>query len=254
VVQDSAMAKDVMAEHARQLGYPDTGFVQVMDDIVRVDTFTPFEEVRLCTQTLLSAEAVLRAEGVLASEAPLRAATPAGRLVVARFPDAPDLAHVVLLAERILVRHARGNIPVASRLRDAGHLVVDTGGRARVYCRIRPEALEAVAISPADVRDCCTYEGVSGLCLTARNPDGSVRLRVFTMSLDGAEDVATGGAAAGLAAYWEGIGVPLTELAVPVYQGFGKAQTRANLHLRFLPDGGIALGGYVKQVAVGKLV
>jgi predicted PhzF superfamily epimerase YddE/YHI9 len=104
------------------------------------------------------------------------------------------------------------------------------------------------------VRAYCHAEGVSGICLTADNPDGSAGLRVFTMSLHGAEDVATGGAAAGLPAFWAAADQPPGGQPVLVRQGLGAAQTRAILHLRSQPDGSVALGGYVTKVAVGNLL
>jgi PhzF family phenazine biosynthesis protein len=255
VLIDSPIEADAMAGYARQLGYPDTAFVRITDSGVRVDTFTPFEEVRICFQTLLATEAILRADGGLAGRAPLTADTPSGRLLVTRFDDSPELPYVLLAAGRISVRPPRAELPLAVAASDDGALVVNTGGRARAYLKMRPAELAAAAIPAADVRAYCQAEGVSGVCLTAANIPGSVELRVFTMSLNGAEDVATGGAAAGLPAFWDAAGHPLGGQPVLVRQGFGPAQTRAILHLRAQPDdGGVALGGNVAKVAVGTLL
>lgn len=243
--------REALARQAALLGYPDTAFVDTafVAAGLRVDSFSPFEELRFCTQTLLATEVVLRAEGTLAPGEPLTARTLAGTVQVQRYPD--GVAYVGLPEEIATARAPRAGLPVPGPAQLAGPLVIDTG-RARAYCLLPEEEIESVAVSPDAVRAYCAAEGVSGLCLTARRPDGSARLRVFTMSLDGAEDSGTGGAAGGVLAYWRRLGVPAPPV-LAVHQGSGGPQARGELLVRTLDGGGTAVGGRVVPVASGRL-
>jgi PhzF family phenazine biosynthesis protein len=251
----AAEPRESMAGNARLLGYPDTAFVLANDAEVVVHSFSPFEEMRFCTQTLLATEAVWRATGQLAAGEPLLARTPGGTVRVVRHDDEPggSVAYVDLPERDHTTRAPRGRLPLADRLLIADPLVVDTG-RARVYCLLPEELIESVTLTPDTVRAFCADEDVSGLCLLAVRPGDGVRLRVFTMSLDGAEDAATGGAAGGVPIYGQHLGLPLDTAAVlNVHQGFGGPQTRGELRVRPLPDGGFAVGGRVVPVSVGRL-
>jgi predicted PhzF superfamily epimerase YddE/YHI9 len=236
-----AEPRESMAGNARLLGYPDTAFVIANDSEIVVHSFSPFEEMRFCTQTLLATEAVWRATGQLAAGEPLLASTPSGTVRVVRHDDESDesVAYV--------------DLPERDRTTRPAPLVVDTG-RARVFCLLREDRIESVTLPPDTVRAFCADQEVSGLCLLAPRPDGGVRLRVFTMSLDGAEDAATGGAAGGVPIYGQHIGLPIDPTAaLNVHQGFGGPQTRGELRVRPLPDGGFAVGGRVVPVSAGRL-
>jgi PhzF family phenazine biosynthesis protein len=244
-----------MAERARLLGYPDTAFVAVARSAVRVDSFSPFEEVRFCTQTLLATEAVLRAAGTIAPGEPLLTRTPAGIVRVVRHHDesGDPVAYVDLPEGDITTRALRGRPPVPDALLLAAPLVVTTG-RTRAYCLLPHQEIESVTPSPDTIRAFCAEEGISGLCLTARRPAGGARLRVFTMSLDGAEDAATGGAAGGVPVYWQQLGITSGAAAWTVHQGFASPQTRGELRVRSLETGGFAVGGRVVPVSAGRLL
>jgi PhzF family phenazine biosynthesis protein len=244
-----------MAEWARLLGFPDTAFLSgPLEDPghVRIDSFSPYEEMRFCTQTLLGAEYVLRETGLLAGAQALTARTQVGHVRVMRYADEPGMAYVEVPGSRVSVRPLRVVFPEVVGLAEAEPLVVDTG-RARVYCLLPPEVLESVVLAPERVRDYCRREGVSGICLTARQPEGAGRLRVFTMSLDGREDAATGGAAGGVPLYWERIGVERVLHPLVVQQGYGGPQTRGDLWVRRTGGGGVAVGGRTRPVASGTL-
>lgn len=240
--------REYMAEWAAMLGYPDAAFVCGEGPDVRVDSFSPFEELRFCTQTVLAAEAVLRRSGAIPDGACLTAQTPAGRVRVTRHGD--EVAYVDLPEGDVAVRPPRTALPVDDAMCP---LVLDTG-RPRLYCAVAEEAIESVVLSADVVRALCAAEGVKGICLTARRAaDGAARLRVFTLSLNGAEDASTGGAAGGVALYWEHIGVPYDLPVLTVYQGYGGAQTRGVLRVRRLGGGAVAVGGSVVFVAHGAL-
>lgn len=243
--------REYMAQCAAMLGYPDTAFVRGDSPHVRVDSFSPFEELRFCTQTLLATEAVLRRSGAIPDGACLTAQTPAGRVRVARHGD--DVAYADLPEGQVSVRPPRTVLPVDDAMFCARPLVLDTG-RPRLYCAVAEEAIESVALSADRVRAFCAAEGVKGICLTARRAvDGAARLRVFTLSLNGAEDASTGGAAGGVAVYWEHIGAPHDLPVLTVHQGYGGEQTRGVLRVRRLGGGVVAVGGSVVFVAHGVL-
>jgi len=255
VCAHTAEPTESMAGTARLLGYPDTAFVAGNDAEIVVRSFSPFEEMRFCTQTLLAAEAVWRASGQLAAGEPLLARTSSGTVRIVRHDNEPggSVAYVDLPARDHTMRPPRCRVPLADRLLSAAPLVVDTG-RARVYCLLPAERIESVTLTPDTVRAFCADADVRGLCLLAGRPDGGVRLRVFTMSLNGAEDAATGGAAGGVPIYGQHVGLSVDTVAtLKVHQGFGGPQTRGELRVRPLPGGGFAVGGRVVPVSVGRL-
>ncbi len=239
VTVDPGTSAGEMARWAAMLGYPDTAFIRGTAQGLEVLTFSPYGEMRLCTQTLLATEFVLRTTGEPAPGEPWRALTRAGTVSVLRDDDA--VGYVDLPAGRTSVRRAGGAV------------VVDTG-RARAYFTRTPGEVEATRLSPAEVRDYCRAEEVSGICLVAPTADPwLVRMRVFTMSLDGAEDAATGGAAGGLPALWHAEGRPWPG-QIRVDQGTGGPPNRALLHVRATAGTGAQVGGRVELIASGRLM
>ncbi|ABP52499.1 PhzF family phenazine biosynthesis protein [Salinispora tropica] len=244
VTVGSGTRPDDMAAGARLLGYPETAFVRQDAGSVHVTSYSPYERLRLCTQTLLATEHVLRSRRT--SGAKLLAGTDVGEVPVRRYED---MAYVVLTGERTRVRAAHSRLPLDGVVHDDA-LVVDTG-RSRSYVNLSADTLEAVWLDPAAVLSYCAAEGVSGICLVARL-DNAVRLRVFTTSLAGAEDVATGGAAGGLPAFLAATGGG-SRRPVLVRQGHGTALTRGELHVRPLDGAEVAVGGRVVAVSTGRL-
>ncbi|NYT93684.1 PhzF family phenazine biosynthesis protein [Salinispora sp. H7-4] len=235
-----------LAAGARLLGYPETAFVRQDAGTVHVTSYSPYERLRVCTQTLLATEHVLRSRRELSPGTDLLAGTDVGEVPVRRYED---MAYVVLTGKRTPVRAARARLPLDGVVHGEA-FVVDTG-RARSYVRLSPDTLEAVRLDPAAVLSYCAAEGVRGICLVARS-DNAVRLRVFTTSLAGTEDVATGGAAGGLPAFLAATGGGHSQ-SVLVRQGYGTALTRGELHVRPLGGAQVAVGGRVISLSTGRL-
>lgn len=245
-----------MAEMAAWLGFPDTAFVhlpQLGHGRWRVDSFSPFEPLRVCTQTLLATYYVLAKAGWLPEDGRLVAETGAGPIrVEPAGAGEPAAAYVVLPTGTTEARPPRTPPPVAgASVRDP--LIVDTG-RARAYLRVDATELDRIELEPDRVLAYCHAEQVNGVCLVAFGAD-LVRLRVFTTSLGGREDVSTGGAAAGIIGYAQAIDNPLaTGVTWRVRQGRGGRVTSAELYLRHTGDQAVVgVGGRVEPVAVGRV-
>jgi predicted PhzF superfamily epimerase YddE/YHI9 len=124
--------------------------------------------------------------------------------------------------------------------------VIDTG-RRRAYRRVEAATFGDFALAPEAALSWLQANELSGLCLVCERSAGEVALRVFTTSLDGREDVATGGAAAGLPAF---LG---EDRALIVRQGIGPARRRGVLRVR-VEGGSVWLGGACAWLVEGRLV
>lgn len=229
---------------ARRLGVPDTAVVGAVDgDLIRLRTFSPVEELAQCLQASL---AVVVALGL-----------PAGRSYDVRHPRGEPLRveredSVVWACEQSPVPHGDDvGIELPSWLSDqlASAPAVRTGqGRPRLLVRCSDDDVASAVVERSAVRALCAREGVNGLVLFAHQ-EQTVRVRVFTTSLNGAEDRATGGAvlAVGAALRREGV---QGELAVR--QGGPDAEDQGHLRLRI--DQEVVLGGEVLTLARGRLV
>jgi predicted PhzF superfamily epimerase YddE/YHI9 len=236
------------AATAAALGVPDTAFVTALDSgSVVLRTFSPVEELAQCLQTSLAVLTALdvpdrvpwrvRHEGgeqlVVHREGPVSWA----RHEVAGPPgleetEWPGFAGVkpVATARAVILRQARSRIHL--RCADAGRLAA---------ARIRAE----------DVLQLCSRTRTGGLVLSAPEGPGEWRVRVFTTSLAGAEDSATGGAVLGV-----GTLEALDGLRgdVQVRQGPPEAARQGHLRLRVGDDGHVLLGGTVMSLLHGKLI
>lgn len=130
---------------------------------------------------------------------------------------------------------------------DADAVIVDSG-RTRLYrSLLRSDAVTSIAIAPDAVLRLCSELEVKGICFYARSNGATVALRVFTVSLAGHEDAATGGAVLGLGAL-----LPPGDWTIE--QGHGRVLNRGLLRLH-APSGSaeIAVGGAAEIVARGTL-
>jgi predicted PhzF superfamily epimerase YddE/YHI9 len=252
--------KKWMAGVSARLGYPDTAFVHLPGVTRRrfgVDSFSPFEELRICTQTLLAARSVLAAAGLIDDADEVTADVAAGPVLMRRVAQEPGITYVLLPGGEAGARSASAPLPPSlGPAGDSLRPLVVSAGRDRLYCTVPAGRLDAVELSPQAVLAYCRAERVRGICLTSGGADGSgARLRVFTTSLGGAEDVSTGGAAIGLVRYWESAGTPLPAgSACWVGQGCGGPQRKAELRVRHFDDGAVGVGGRVEPTAVGRLL
>lgn len=222
---------DEMQAIAGRLGFPDTGFIIGGDSrglILR--TFSPHEELEICLQTSYAVAvaadltrgrrwAVTHASG--SSVDIVRSGSEGGELISAEFGC--DLVGPP--------RPARN--PAAA---SAGSLIVGTS-RPRRYTECATlEGLLDLSLSAAEVRATCRYEGVRGL-VWYHLAAGKVRVRVFTMSLDGDEDNATGGAVAALG--W--VLHDRVRGEIEVLQGAGKDPARQSAMVLVVEDGAVHL-------------
>jgi predicted PhzF superfamily epimerase YddE/YHI9 len=249
VLEDFESSAVERAEIARSLRAPDTVFVtRTPSGGWAIRFFSPEEgEMAFCGQGVVAAHAVLRALGTASREQPLELSTGVGVVSTTGDPVDPDVSWFAV---------ARGNVRVVGKPDPASSLPLDAGaeavivdsGRARLY-RALPTAVDlaAIAIAPGDVLRACAELQVKGICFYARTNGPTVALRVFTVSLAGGEDAATGGAVLGLAAL-----LPPGDWTIE--QGHGRVLNRGLLRLR-APSGTaeIAVGGAAEIVARGTL-
>ena len=178
---------------AGMLGFPDTAFVQEhTGHYAAVRTFSPYEELAQCLQTTLATPVAL---GAADGEA-WQVQHPAGALDV----------QVERVAEGWISwtvdTDTTGEPEPIDDLPDwlhAAEVCRVPQARSRLYVRL-PNVSTLPTFDAADVRWVCHTHDCTAVVFFAEAADKSVRMRVFTMSLAGGEDIATGGAAAGVGA------------------------------------------------------
>ncbi|AKC38481.1 Predicted epimerase, PhzC/PhzF homolog [Mycolicibacterium phlei] len=230
---------------AQRLGVPDTAVVVSSDERgVLLRTFSPVEELGQCVQTSLASIVALD--------------LPSGRS-----HDVRHLTTEPLQVEREgdLVWAHSGSTDADSHeeasttprwlVEQIGHAdAVRVGGtRPRLLVRCDDiNALSGAVVPAVAVRNLCTESRLNGLVIFGVHEAG-VRVRVFTTSLAGAEDTATGGAVMSVASLLRREGV---RAEIAVRQG-GTDLTQHG-HLRLRIDDRIALGGAVLTLARGRAV
>ena len=232
---------------AAALNVPDTGFV--LDDAsgrTLMRTFSPVEELAQCAQTSLAA--------VVALDLPEGVAHPV------RHVEGEEL-HVYREGQ---VCWARRETDARARLQETRwpefvHAdpdphrppVIVRQARSRMHLGCADAGqLEALQIDPADVLALCAASGTNGLVLAAPLTAGVLRVRVYTTSLAGTEDCATGGAVLDVGRLEAQHGVRGDLLAI---QGPDAPQQRSHLHLRIAGPHAVELGGRVLTLARGTL-
>jgi predicted PhzF superfamily epimerase YddE/YHI9 len=205
---------------ATKLGLPDTAFVS--GDSIRF--YSPSEPLTVCYQALLAAAHVL------------------GRSTRFQLADreldvelAEDLAWVVTPRAAIVDRGT-----VATPWGDEARVL--DAGRKRAYALVSAAQLDSLHLLPDVALNWLRGNELSGLCLLARGDD-SLRMRVFTTSLAGHEDVATGGAVAALPTLLDQDG-PFTIVQGTARRGVLHVQTRTN---------DVLVGGRVEPLISGTL-
>ena len=228
---------------ASHFGVPDTAVVtSISPRSVQLRSFSPHMEVEQCFQTSLAVMSALAApigepwEVGHHEGAPLRVVREPGA-VWASVPhqDRPGVhtAHVpdgFPRGEAVLLRHTRSRLHV--RLDDV-------------------EDLERLQVASTQVMRICEQEKVSGVVVSGPVRDQQVRVRVFTTSFEGAEDLTTGGAV------W---GVGFLEAldgrrgAITALQGPDLRQRHGRLLLRLRHNQTVDLGGEVVPLMEGSLL
>jgi hypothetical protein len=128
--------------------------------------------------------------------------TPSGPIVVSELvPERKDVAWLVG-PYRVLDRRVSESPLAAIDARDTATEILIDAGRIRLFRKLSdPRQLSAATLDSARVMDYCSAEKIDGICLFTRTGERNVRMRVFTTSLDGREDISTGGAVMGLLPY-----------------------------------------------------
>ena len=221
------------AATAAALGHPDTAFVQASSHRrVDVRTFSPVEELAQCLQASLAVPVAL---GAAAGEH-WHVRHPAGTLDVSY--DHQDGRLLGWIRDTDVAgdpESVHGLPPWCP----PGEAVRLPQGRPRLYLRVPDPGIVPVP-DPREVLDLCHAYRCTALVLHSVPPPAegptagsAVRARVFTRSLAGHEDVATGGAAAGIGAILSGLGVRGT---VTVVQGPAEPERQGRLYLRLGAD------------------
>lgn len=228
---------------ARRLAVPDTAFVSSAgSDTIRLRTFSPHEELSQCLQTSLAV--------VVALEIPegqtRRVCHEHGEPLLVRREGRMCWAHT---EEPGGITWAPYGVPLwlSSQIHQPTFdRVAQTRSRLLVDCR-RPETVAEVLAEPTAVLSLCAEAKVNGLVLYACD-ERRLLVRVFTTSLGGREDTATGGAVLNIGSRLLHDGA---EGAFTVTQGPLDPDRRGYLHLRL--EGTVSLGGEVLTLARGAL-
>lgn len=226
VLLDEAPRTEAAQAFAARLGVPDTAFVWKDGGRWRARFFSPMEELSVCFQALL---AVAHVVGELRSELLF------GERVVA--VERQDGRWWVRLGAGDVVERGSLETPFG-----VGRII--DSGRVRAFVRVEAARFEALEWLPSEALSWLRAHSLSGVCLVDAGVSGRVRLRVFTSSLGGNEDVATGGAVAGLPLVL-GPGRHLVEQ--------GRASTRRGLLLAQGNGETVSVGGEVLSLINGTL-
>lgn len=178
---------------AAALGFPDTAFVREHTGrLATVRTFSPHEQLAQCLQTTLATPVAL---GAAAGET-WQIRHPAGALDVQVEHTADGwlcwARDTDTTGEPTRVADLPGWLGAAEV-----HRIPQ--GRSRLYAKV-PDVDTLPPFDAADVRAVCRAYDCTAVVFFAEAAEDTVRTRVFTTSLGGREDVATGGAAAGIGA------------------------------------------------------
>lgn len=231
-----------MQSIARSLGYPDTVFLGVArgGSAWIADAYSPAEMLEFCVQGLLGAAAVLRHSG--RASGPVEFVTNRGRYRVYR--DANDMEWLHLPKSMFLRDMIKVNERELSSYGEGKAILIEAG-RRRIFLNAGTErALCQIRIGPERVTDILRSYDINGLCFYAPNESGAA-MRVFTSSLSGREDNATGGAAASLALLLS----PNSDRILQIEQGSG-APTGRGLLFAKRSENDLFVGGYVSGVAL----
>lgn len=234
---------------ARRLGLPDTCFVwKSASGNWMHRTFSPYEELTFCTQTLLAGAACLQA----GKDCPFETAI--GPVTVHRDEGQYWIRQDVDKARRLKDRSVLHRLGLEEQLL-GGEPAVTGVGRQRLYIPLRsPGILYRLTFSSEIILRECRRHGWTGLCFFALMDEGHVALRVFTTSLKGGEDAATGGAALGLIGYHRFQSLGLSE-RVRVEQGPAGSEKRGCIRLRWSSSSpSVWLGSPVDVLMRGTLV
>ncbi|WP_067893656.1 PhzF family phenazine biosynthesis protein [Actinomadura chibensis] len=227
---------------AKRLGVPDTGFLtELSDRRVTLRTFSPYEELEQCFQTSL---AVLSALNVPEGETWEVSHAEGDRLEVVREPEmtwaVPSLAG----------RPRLEPVPVPANIKGKGRAAVLRQARSRLHVRLEDLAhVNAVDLTPGQVLDLCAEHQAAGVVISGPVEDRSIRVRVFTSSLGGAEDSATGGAVIGVGILESVDGVRGDVVAT---QGPEDAARQGRLGLRISGPYEVGLGGASRTIMEGE--
>jgi predicted PhzF superfamily epimerase YddE/YHI9 len=249
VIEQEPASAAARSAIARALRMPDTAFVAPEPTGVwKVHFFSPHEgEMAFCGQGSIAADAVLRRAGLVASDRSIRLLTASGP-VLTRFDAERAVSSFELPRDGVRVLPTQVELQGLSGMQTPVTLI--DSGRTRAFQRIMDERhLRELSLSAPSVLALCRAHSLSGVCFYSVVAPLHVRLRVFTVSLAGGEDVATGGAVAALSC--------LLEPGVwQVDQGGGaSALERGRLRLDFTAlSPTVAVGGAVEIVARGELV
>jgi PhzF family phenazine biosynthesis protein len=247
VLLDADWSDEACLRAARALRSPDSVFVLANGADYRVRFFSPFEgEMSFCGQGLIAVDAVLRERGAPLPAAEIILHTNVGAVRTQRTAGS---AVSWFRVPKTLVKTVPSTATIRSLLPLCdpvpAELVIDSG-RRRLFKAV--SEIDAIALQPASVLEFCQRHELSGVCFYSRLGRSSLRLRVFTVSLAGAEDASTGGAVLGLSAL-----LPDLEGVLEVQQGgAGHALKRGRLLLR-VDATDVHVGGRVDLVAQGTL-
>jgi len=239
---------------AGAIGVPDTVFLVPCAGEAEWSArfFSAAEELSVCTQSLIAAHRVLDRRRSGTPSPVNRFQTRSGPITVSVEPNLPDVAWVTG-PFRVLPRRPRRSPLHGS----APEILVDTG-RTRLFHRVdNVEALAAVKLEPEEVMAWCRGEQASGICIFAKTGLREIAMRAFTTSLDGAEDISTGGAAMGLLPCLAAFD-PKTRVGQEIWtvnQGCGPLHRRGTMVVRMAPgENLVAVGGRHLFVSRGEIL
>jgi len=230
------------ASLAAALGFPDTAFVnKQVGRTVEVRTFSPYEEMAQCLQASMAVPIALGA----GDGETWQIRHPASTIDVRVEREQDEWLCWAMDTDTAGAPERIYDLPDWLRPAEVWRL---RQGRSRLYVRL-PDVATLPTFDADDVLDVCRAHACTAVVFFAEASGSVVRTRVFTTSLNGMEDVATGGAAAGVGLLLMGAG---RTGRVDVVQGPEESAKQGNLYLQLGRERYI--GGKVKTLLIGTIL
>ncbi|TQR35965.1 PhzF family phenazine biosynthesis protein [Lysinibacillus sphaericus] len=237
---------------ATRLQLPDTAFIW-NNKTMQHRTFSPYEELKFCTQTLLASAAVQYGQSI--GFARFQYETAVG--IVSVFTEGDGFWWIDSNPDLVIPYsdiHGLTQLGISREVL-AGKVCIGGVGRRRLYIPLATEDdLYSIRLIPSKVMHICTELGITGISFFVKLRSDYVLLRVFTTSLAGNEDAATGGAALGLIGYDQYCSFGLSS-NVRVDQGHIESSSRGCIYLQQdSKSGRTFLGAKVEVLAEGSIL
>ncbi|HUT81995.1 MAG TPA: PhzF family phenazine biosynthesis isomerase [Candidatus Bathyarchaeia archaeon] len=212
VYYEEVFEKKKMQKIANELSLAHTIFISLKntsDQLFDSLTFTPYDELKICSQGIIAAIfALLDDKPLFDGEFEVNTALGKKKVIIAtpieklKFPEVyVSLGQATIKA---IEEKEMNEISKAIKLpnNDLVNSIIELGKKDRLVIQINSKILEKIVLTNSDVMKICDKLQLAGIILFSLLPDKkNVRSRYFAASLNGREDAVTGIASGSITAF-----------------------------------------------------